>query len=240
MPILHRRRMARQFALVALALLATVLSSCHQQLPPGTMNEYRPYGIRHAIVHMEYFGNARGTEDLYIDSFGRMEAHAIHTERATERGFSQTVTYTVKRGSSVVIIDSILMREVHMVDSMADSLFRLTGTVPPSEEVVVNTLLSLGFGTIGTATRCGIPITIWKKSDAPVFLQEFRGILVGRMAGTPEEGEEMRLISIDTVTPIDRARFEVPKGFPVVDGSTIRVPRVRGPDADRSSPGMPQ
>jgi hypothetical protein len=223
--------------LVVLAALAFI--SCHKSLPPEETNSFHPYSIRHAIIHQECFGDTRGTEDMFIDSFGRVEGHDIHSEHITENGIQPLINYSIKHEANMIIVDSIRQQAVQIKDPMIDSVFHLPESeVPPPEEEFQNYFGGRGFRKVGTAVMAGITVNTWQHADRPVFLYEWHGIMVARKAGTADLGNELRLISIDTVTPIDPARFEVPGGYPIKD-MTAPPPGGRRPQQtpdDRSSP----
>ena len=197
--------------------LATVsLGSCNKSSSPGAANGFRPYSIQHAILHFEYFGSTRGTEDMYIDSFGRWEAHYTHSERITQDAFKPTITLAIKHGSMLTVVDSGRNQSVRFKDQPVDSLYRLSDFPSPEEEFA-NSFLKSGFQAAGDTVRLGIRMQIFEMANQPVKMYEWHGILVGKRVGPPGLGDELRLMSIDTTTPIDIARFLVPQTWPVHD-----------------------
>jgi hypothetical protein len=58
---------------------------------------------------------------------------------------------------------------------------------------------------------------IWQLAEQSSYIYEFKGLVVGRMSNFNGHENDLRLMSIDTTSPIDPARFEPPHGFPVID-----------------------
>ena len=202
--------------MVAAAIVFSI-AGCSRELPPGSRNNFHPYGVEHATLHLEYFGDVRGTEDFFIDSFGTREAHGVHNEVITPDGFHPTITCTVRTGSDVIVIDSVKQVEAHMLDPVLDSLYRLSGSVPSSEEQFKNYYRSLNYHIIGDTTVLGLLAHIWQLAEAPSYVFEWRGLIIGNKNGMGGHITNLRLLSVDTTSPIPPARFEVSHGFHVLD-----------------------
>ena len=71
--------------------------------------------------------------------------------------------------------------------------------------------------TIIIASGLNLKSHVWQLGGQPSYLFEFKGLLVGRMSNMDGHENDLRLISIDTTSPIDPARFDPPHGFPVMD-----------------------
>ncbi len=207
-----------------ISYIAVVLSiaGCSRQLPPGERNNYYPFGVEHAALHLEYFGDTRGTEDIYEDSCGIREAHLVHSELITSDAFHPTIVYTVRDISSVNIIDSVKHQEMHLIDKTADSLFHLPpGNVPTSEEQFASFTGQHGYILRGdtniVVSGLSLKSHIWQAGEQQTYILEYKGLIVGRMANMNGHENDLRLMSIDTLTPIDPARFSPPHGFPLFD-----------------------
>ena len=88
-------------SMFACLTILLAIAGCSRELPPGERNNFHVYGVGHASLHFEYFGDTRGTEDLYEDSSGLREAHIVHSELITAKAFHPTITYTVRDVSHV-------------------------------------------------------------------------------------------------------------------------------------------
>ncbi len=201
-----------------LLLLVLSVGSCNKASGPAALNSYRPYSIDHAIMHFENFGEVRGTEDLFIDSFGHLEAHYIHSEHATQKAFEATITLSIKHWATATIIDTGHGQTVRLKDVTLDSLYHLpSGDVPSAEEHFGSVFTQLGYHQAGDTTLAGIHMHIWQLASDPVFVFEWHGILVGRKIGPPGMGMELRLVSVDTTSAVDPARFQSPTTYPIRD-----------------------
>jgi len=194
-----------------------ILAGCSRELPPGSRNNFRPYGIQHATLHFEYYGDVRGTEDLFIDSFGSVEAHIIHSEAATEQGFRPTYRDIIRSAGELTIVDSVRHVEVKMIDRTMDSLYRLESSVPTAEEAFANNFKARGYQLSGDTTVLGLRAHVWERMGTNESVLEWRGIAIGNAEEFPGHLQELRLTSIDTVSPVPAGRFVPPPGFPVRD-----------------------
>ncbi|MFI5202343.1 MAG: hypothetical protein ACHQNE_08145 [Candidatus Kapaibacterium sp.] len=193
-------------------------AGCSRHLPAGEHNNFHPYAVRHAALHFEYFGDVRGTEDFFIDSFGEREAHIVHCELITQKGFRQTITYSIRQGWDLVIVDSVQRVEVKLIDRMMDSVYHLLPSqVPTSQAEFANVFTPKGFRLAGDTTVHGLNAHIWVNQGTQGFMLEWRGLVVGSKDVIEGHEHELRLLSIDTTSPIDPARFIPPSGFPVHD-----------------------
>ncbi|HWF45339.1 MAG TPA: hypothetical protein VG537_11915 [Candidatus Kapabacteria bacterium] len=198
------------------SVFALAMASCSKQLPPGGHNNFHPYAVRHAAMHFEYFGDTRGTEDLFIDSFGTVEAHDAHFELLDPRGFRPTFTFSVKHGAEIINIDSMHHKAYHIVDHVLDSLSHLSpGDVPSSEQEFASYFGAQGYALQGDTTVLGLHAHVWKFTMGPQYLIEWGGLVIGKTEGSGNHGHELRLISIDTVNPIDPRRFVPPSSYPI-------------------------
>jgi hypothetical protein len=224
-------------ALGALAYFAVVLTiaGCSRQLPPGERNNFHAFGVQHASLHFEYFGETRGTEDLFEDSSGLREAHLAHLEIITEKGFHPTITYTVRDVNHAIIVDSVKMQEVRLLDKTFDSLFRLPfDDVPTPDGQFASYIAHGGFHLTGDtnilASGLSLKSHVWQLGEETSYIYEFKGLIIGRKTIVEGHENDLRLMSIDTTSPIDPARFVPPHGFPVRDVT-------KGiPNAPRSEP----
>jgi hypothetical protein len=203
-------------------VIVLAIAGCSRQLPPGERNNFHPFGVEHASLHFEYFGFTRGSEDLYEDGSGLREVHDIHSEAITEKGFHPTSTYTVRDVSHTTTVDSVKMVEVRLIDKTMDSLFHLpNGDIPTPDGQFGSTATQRGYAlrgdTIIVASGVSIKAHIWQLGVQQSFLFEFKGLIVGNKANINGNENELRLMAIDTTSPIDPARFEPPHGFPVMD-----------------------
>jgi hypothetical protein len=185
-------------------LCCALAAGCSRQLPPGERNNFHPFGVEHASLHFEYFGDIRGSEDFYEDSSGLREAHDIHSELITEKGFHPTYTYTVRDVSHVTSVDSVKIVELRMIDKTMDSLFHLpNGDVPAPDDQFGSAVSQRGYvlrrDTSILASGMNITAHVWQLGEQPSYLFEFKGFVVGTMAN------------------INPARFEPPHGFPIMD-----------------------
>ncbi len=204
------------------------IAGCSRELPPGERNNFHVYGVGHASLHFEYFGDTRGTEDLYEDSSGLREAHIVHSELITAKAFHPTITYTVRDVSHVTIVDSVKMLEERLIDHTFDSLFRLPdGDVPTPDNQFADFFEQRGYHLRGdttiTAGDMNLKSHVWELGEQPSFVFEFKGLVVGRKINIDGSENDLRLMSIDTTTPIDPARFEAPHGFPVRDETKVET-----------------
>src|SRR5579872_982822 len=210
--------MLRKRIIPLLLLCGLASAGCSHHLPPGEHNNFHPYAVRHAILHFEYFGDIRGTEDFFIDSFGAREAHLIHSELVTDKGFLPTITYSIRKGSNLVVIDSVQHVEIKLVDRMIDSAYHLLPSqVPTPQAEFANVFTPKAFYLAGDTTVLGLKAHIWEHHGTPGILLEWRGLVVGSKDVIEGHEHELRLLSIDTTNPIDPARFVPPSGFPVHD-----------------------
>ena len=210
--------MLRKRIVWALFFCCVAAAGCSRHLPPGEHNNFHPYGVEHAALHFEYFGDIRGTEDLFVDSFGAREAHIIHSELITDDGFRPTITYSIRTGSDLTIVDSVQHAEIKLIDRMMDSVYHLLPSqVPTPQGEFANVFTPKGFHLTGDTTILGLNAHIWAHHGTPGFMLEWRGLVVGSKDIIEGHEHELRLLSIDTTTPIDPARFIPPLGFPVHD-----------------------
>jgi hypothetical protein len=217
-----------------LAIVLTIVG-CSRELPPGERNNFHPFGVQHASLHLEYFGEIRGTDDLFEDSSGIREAHLVHLEMITEKGFHPTITYTVRDVNHATIIDSVKMREVRLIDKTFDSLFHLPfDDVPTPDGHFASYIAHGGYHLAGDTTilASGLSLKshVWQLGEETSYLFEFKGLIIGRKTIFEGHENDLRLVSIDTTSPIDPARFNPPHGFPVID-MTKDIP-----NAPRSEP----
>jgi hypothetical protein len=195
-------------------VIAMSVISCGKQIPPGGHNNFHSYDIRRATLHFEYFGNTRGTEDLYVDSFGVVEAHDAHFELLDPHGFRPTSTYSVKHGADVIEVDSVRQRTIHLVDHVLDSLYHLSPwDVPTPEQQFDSFFEAQGYYLRGDTTIVGLHAHLWQFGTEPRYLIEWGGMVIGKSEGYGMNGRELRLISVDTVHPIDPQRFVAPHGY---------------------------
>ena len=178
--------------------------------------------MEHASLHFEYFGFTRGSEDIYEDSSGLREGHDIHSEAITEKAFHPTNTYTVREGSRVTAVDSVKMVEVLRIDKTMDSLFHLpSGDIPTPDDQFASAFKQRGYVLRGDTnilvSGMSLKAHIWQLSERPSYLFEFKGLIVGNKANINGQENELRLMAIDTTSPIDAARFEPPHAFPLMD-----------------------
>lgn len=206
-------------------------AGCSHHLPPGEHNNFHPYAVRHAILHFEYFGDIRGTEDLIVDSFGAREVHIVHFEIASEKGFIPRINYIVRTGADLDVVDSVRRVEVKLIDRPLDSLEHLLpGNIPTVEEAFRNNFVPPGYSAAGDTTVLGLKAHVWTNPHIPSYLIEWSGILIGKGDEVGGRVHELRLMSIDTTTPVDPARFIPPSGFPIRD--------LTKPGAGESAPPM--
>lgn len=206
---------------VCVAVILAV-AGCSRQLPPGQHNNFHAYGVQHASLHLEYFGDTRGTEDFFEDSAGLREAHGVHSEFVTDEKFQPTSTYTVRIGSNITIVDSVRVVEVRLTDKTADSLFHLPAdNVPTPEEQFKNFIGKRGFILRGDtsiqASGMSLKAHVYQSGEQPSYLFEYKGLILGSSNNNEGHITELRLMSIDTISPIDPARFVSPHGLPVMD-----------------------
>jgi hypothetical protein len=213
------------FAFIAILL---TIAGCSRQLPPGERNNYHPFGVGHASLHLEYFGDTRGTEDMYEDSSGLREAHGIHSEFITEKAFHPTITYTARIVDSVAIVDSIKQQEIRLIDKSVDSLFHLPySDVPTPQDRFRNYFEQRGYTLHGDtnilASGMNLKSHVWQLGEQASYIFEFKGLIVGTKNNIDGHENDLRLMSIDTTSPIDPARFEPPHGFPIIDRTKHRM-----------------
>jgi hypothetical protein len=203
-------------------VIVLAIAGCSRQLPPGERNNFHAFGVQHAALHLENFGDTRGTEDMYEDSSGLREVHIVHSELITEKAFRPTITYTVRDVSHVTLVDSVKIQEVRLFDKSADSLFHLPfGDVPTPEAQFASYFEQRSYHLRGDtnilASGLNLKSHIWQLAEQPSYIYEFKGLVVGRMSDFSGHENYLRLTSIDTTTPIDPARFSPPHGFQVID-----------------------
>lgn len=208
--------------LLLLFILAIAISGCSRELPPGEHNNFHPYGIEHATLHFEYFGDIRGTEDVFVDSFGDHEAQDTHSELITSEGFRPTYNYTIRDYGHITVVDSGMHAELKLIDHPIDSLYRLSSSVPRYDSAFRSLYDRRGYVRTGDTTILGLPAHIWTRTGTSSFVLEWRGLLVGNKDFIQEHEHELRLISIDTTQSIDPARFTPPSGFPVRDFTNLK------------------
>jgi hypothetical protein len=223
----------RHRKIFAFVLFCGIAAGCSRQLPPGERNNYRPFGVQHAALHLEYFGNTRGTEDLYEDSSGLREAHFTHFEVIGQDAFHPTFVYTLRDIGAVTIVDSVKMQTVRLVDKTTDSLFHLPSDEVPTPDGQFGSFFARrGFVLRGDTNIVASGVTlkahIWQQAEEPSYIFEYKGLTVGKMNNYDGRENDLRLMSIDTVTPIDPSRFVAPNGFPVMDMTKTKTPM---PDA---------
>ncbi len=215
---LHNRSFIFVAAFVACLAACAAMAGCSRHLPPGEHNNFHPYGVRRATLHFEYLGDIRGSEDIYIDSFGAREAHITHSELITPRGFRPTYTYTIRKGWHLTIVDSVRRVEVKLIDRTMDSVYHLLPSeVPTPEQEFQNIFAPQGFQRGGDTTILGLKAHLWVHRGTPGYLMEWRGIVIGSKSVDMGNENELHLLSIDTTSPIEAARFVPPSGFPVHD-----------------------
>src|ERR1017187_2588428 len=119
--------------LAFLILSLSMIAGCSRN--NGPINSFHPYGINRAALHLEYFGETRGTDDLFFDHFGQRETHITHSEVITDKDFHPTFTYSSRSFATVTVVDSLKREDVRLIDRTYDSLFHLSpGDMPTPEE----------------------------------------------------------------------------------------------------------
>ncbi len=203
------------------------LAGCSRELPQGERNNFHPFGLQYAALRFESFGDTRGFEEFYEDSSGLHEAHLVHSEQLLTNGFRFNNTYTVRSIGNVTIVDSVKREEIRFIDKTTDSLFRLPpGDVPTTKQQFTNYVGTMGYSLRGDTSITAGGVTLkaqeWQLGYSHSFIFEYQGIVVGNV--TDVEGHEhgIRLLSIDTIHPIDPSRFIAPHGFPVIDETRRR------------------
>ena len=204
---------------LAVFILPLLSLSCTRD---NAKNGFHPYDIQHGALHFEFFGDTRGTDDLFFDRFGDREAHVTHSEIITDKEFRPSVKYVVLTKGNVIVVDSARFETVRLKDKISDSLYRLSpGDVPTAEEQ-----FAIAFGKQGFVQRAdtlirtqGVVIKahVWQLAEMPSFVFEFKGLIVGNYSNVNGHINELRLVSIDTVNAIDTMRFIPPNGFPIKD-----------------------
>jgi hypothetical protein len=195
-------------------IVSLLLSSCGKSGSPNP--NFHLYGAAHAWLHLEHYGQVRGTQDVFIDSFGRIEARNEHSETLTPEAFRPTITYSVRRGPEVAVIDSTKKELVLLHDRAIDSMMLLSS--PPLPEEHVRTLFAdMGLQLVGDTIIQGLHSHIWQRSGSSSWMYEWHAIVIG--VRNVEAGLEngLRLVSIDTVNPINPDRFLIHSNFPIKD-----------------------
>jgi hypothetical protein len=198
------------------------IAGCSRELPPGERNNFHPFGVQHASLHLEYFGETRGTEDLYEDSSGLREAHYVHSEIITEKAFQPTITCTIRDLTQITVVDSVKLQEVRLIDKPFDSLFHLPyGDVPTPDGQFASFIKRGGYSLHGDtdilAGSMDIKAHVWRLNEEESNIYEFKGLIIGRKTVINGHESDLRLLSIDTTSPIDPARFVPQHGFRVMD-----------------------
>ncbi len=219
--------------LFLVVLFCGLTAGCSRQLPPGERNNFHPFGVRHAWLHLEYLGDTRGWEDIYEDSSGFLEAHLVHSEIAVKDQFHSTITYTVRRGSSVTVVDSVQQKEIRLLDRISDSLYHLpNGDVPTPDDQFGSYFGQQGYIVRGDTTivagNMSLKSHIWQVGQQQNYIFEFQGFIVGSKSNIEGHENDLRLISMDTTSLLDPAWFSPSHGFPVVD-MTKGMPTAPGP-----------
>jgi hypothetical protein len=156
------------FAVLLLPL--SIIAGCSRN--DGPINNFHPYGIKHAALHLEYFGDTRGTEDLFFDNFGDQETHIKHSETVTDKEFHPKYTVSVRNIANIIAVDSVKMETVRLIDKTFDSLYHLSpGDVPTPEEQFASFFGGRGYIKCGdTLIRVqGLALNahIWQQGKAP-------------------------------------------------------------------------
>jgi hypothetical protein len=186
--------------------------------------KFHPYGVRHAIMHFEYLGSSRGYEDLFIDSFGVLEAHYVHADMVSQKEVKTIKIMTVKHGSSNTVVDSMMMAESTDKDSRLDSLYHLSPGDAPTPEGEFESFFKEGrFHKIADTTVLGLHAHLWQQAEDPVYITEWRGIQIGRKVSVVGPDFELKLVSVDTTTPVDPKVFIAPTGLPPIPPAPRRV-----------------
>ena len=179
--------------------------------------KFRPYGVQRAHLHFEFFGSSRGYEDLFIDSFGALETHFVHQDLVSKNEVKTIKLMIVKRGADLTIVDSQLLAESKTKDTRLDSLYQLSpGDAPSSEEEFASYFKEGRFHKIGDTTVLGLKANVWEQAEDPVYVIEWRGVMIGRKVSIIGPEMELRLASVDTTSPIDPKLFIAPTGLPPI------------------------
>lgn len=145
----------------------------------------------------------------------------IHAEQITSEGFRPRRNYSIKSGASVTIIDSGLGKAFHFQEPLIDSLMKLpAGSVPSPDEQFRRYFTQIGYLHIGDTVLAGLPAQVWKQSSMPNYLFAWHGVVIGKHLDTPDGSIDLILRTVDTTSPVDRSRFVVPRGIPILPAPT--------------------
>jgi hypothetical protein len=178
---------------------------------------FHPYGVKRAIMHFEFLGASRGYEDLFIDSFGVLEAHFVHADMVGPKEVKTIKMLSIKQGPSITVVDSMILAESTEKDSRLDSLYHLSASNAPSPEEEFTSFFKEGrFHKVADTTVLGLHAHLWQQAEDPVYITEWEGIVIGRKVSSVGPDLELKLVSVDTTTPIDRKVFVAPTGLPPI------------------------
>src|ERR1043165_8846357 len=79
--------------------------------------------------------STRGYEDIFIDSFGVLEAHYVHADMVGQQEIRTLKILTIKHAQNITVVDSMVMAQSTEADPRLDSLYKLSpGDVPSPED----------------------------------------------------------------------------------------------------------
>jgi hypothetical protein len=201
----------RKVILLVVLLAALVASGCKK----SGHEKFLPYGVQHARMHFEFLGSSRGYEDLFVDSFGVYEAHFVHQDMVSSKDVKTVKLLVIKRGSELAVTDSMQMAQSLTKDTRLDSLYKLSsGDAPGPEEEFASFFKEGRFHKIADTTVLGLKANLWQQAEDPVYIIEWRGIVIGRKVTAVGPEMELKLVSVDTTSPIDPKIFIAPTGLP--------------------------
>jgi hypothetical protein len=176
---------------------------------------FHPYGVQHAKMHFEFLGSSRGYEDLFVDSFGVLEAHFIRQDIVGQQDIKNVHVMIVKHGPMITVVDSGMLAESTTKDPRLDSLYKLSNGPGPEEEF--SAFFKEGrFHKVGDTTILGLKAHIWQQGEASAYLTEWQGIVIERRISGMGPEMYTKLISVDTSSAIDPKMFIPPTGLPPI------------------------
>jgi hypothetical protein len=180
---------------------------------------FKRYPFKSVHVKYEITGDGVGTEDLYIDDYGRYELiKSDYISGITQQPTPNNHTLITRLADMYSTTpNSATGRTVHI--RVLDSLYKLTTNIPSYSIMVERTLNDGKFQLEGTEVIAGILTQRWKQVMGPVTINLYNGLILKRVIDGQNGAVFVQTaIKVDTLWNSDTNLFSLPKGITFKEG----------------------
>lgn len=191
----------------------------NETLSDGTVanpNSFKRYGVKQGHIRLDFSGLYRGGEDLYWKDYGVTEARFINSEFLAENGIQALKHVTLSNGPIVIKAKPEQGTGLRYRDTFVDSLMKLE-PMPSIEQMSRAALLASKHELIGKDSVLGLVTDVWHQKAMNAKLYLWNGIVIKREVVGGPAPHTLVATSIDTLTPVDPAKFELPKDLNITE-----------------------